>query len=129
MKNHNLLRALSGENNVSNMELKAWVHQEDVVNQFFIQLNYKVFGFLGKVYKTKNVINFYVDVKLKNYKIVMDDFSDYYSNITINEINLDSSNLKTLTKEDLIKLKDDFNLSDESQKEIATIIEYIEKQK
>jgi hypothetical protein len=132
MRNHNILKALSGEYNVSNLELKAWISQEKIVNPFFINLSYKVFGFLGEVYKTEKVISLYVDLDLKTYKLFMDDFSTKYEKPTvspsnhINLIDLESKHLKTMSKEELFDLKEDFNLSDNSKKEIVKIIAYIE---
>lgn len=133
MRNHHILRALSGEYNVSNLELKAWLNQEEIVNPFFINLSYKVFGFLGEVYKTEKVISLYVDLDLKTYKLFIDDFSNKYEFFSASSsqlkkvIDLDSPQLKTLTKDDLYQYLEDFRLSDVSKKEITNIIHYIEK--
>lgn len=136
MKNHSILKALSGENNVSNIELKAWLNRDSVINPFIVELNYKVFGFIGSVYKTENVITLYVDLELKNYKIFIVKFQEYETyfnsnntNSTSNNlkkfINLDTYPLKSITKEDVLVLSQDFKLSDKSRQQLSELIDYL----
>ena len=136
MKNHSILNALSGENTVSNIELKAWLNRDSVINPFIVELNYKVFGFIGSVYKTENVITLYVDLELKNYKIFIVKFQEYETyfnsnntNSTSNNlkkfINLDTYPLKSITKEDVLVLSQDFKLSDKSRQQLSELIDYL----